>query len=154
MYAKIENNVAVKWPYTKDDLRQDNPRTSFSSTIPDELLSDYGVVDVFIVNQPQIDYTKNITQKPPVFNAEENRWETSWEVTNASEEEIQRRSEQQSERVRAERNSLLSQCDWTQMDDSPLSNVQKAAWATYRQALRDVTTQSGFPWTITWPDAP
>ena len=151
MYAKIENNVAVKWPYTKEDLRKDNPQTSFPSTIPDALLSDYGVVDVFIVNQPQIDYTKNITQKPPVFNTEENRWETSWEVTDASEEEIQRRIEQQSDRVRAERNSLLSQCDWTQVDDAP---VNKTVWATYRQALRDVTAQTGFPWTITWPDAP
>lgn len=151
MYAKIENNVAVKWPYTKDDLRKDNPQTSFPSTIPDALLSDYGVVDVFIANQPQIDYTKNITQKPPVFNTEENRWENSWEVTDASEEEIQRRTEQQSDRVRAERNSLLSQCDWTQVDDAP---VNKTVWATYRQALRDVTAQTGFPWTITWPDAP
>lgn len=151
MYAKIENNVAVKWPYTKDDLRKDNPQTSFPSTIPDELLSDYGVVDVFIVNQPQIDYTKNITQKPPIFNAEENQWETSWEVTNASEEEVQRRTEQQSDRVRAERNGLLSQCDWTQVEDAP---VDKTVWATYRQALRDVTAQTGFPWTVTWPDAP
>jgi hypothetical protein len=154
MYAKIENNVAVKWPYTKDDLRQDNPRTSFSSTISDETLSDYGVVDVFIFDRPQIDYTKNITQKPPLFNTEESRWETTWEVTDASEAEIQRRIEQQSERVRTERGNLLFACDWTQVDDSPLTNLQKAAWATYRQALRDISTQAGFPWTVDWPVAP
>jgi hypothetical protein len=154
MYAKIENNVAVKWPYTKDDLRKDNSRTSFTSSISDETMSDYGVVDVFIVNQPQIDYTKNITQSPPVFNTDENRWETTWEVTDASEDEIQRRTEQQAERVRSERNSLLSKGDWTQVDDSPLSNVQKAAWATYRQSLRDISAQAGFPWTIDWPVAP
>jgi hypothetical protein len=150
MYAKIENNVAVKWPYTKDDLRQDNPRTSFSSTISDETLSDYGVVDVFIVNQPQIDYTKNITQKPPVFNAEENRWETSWEVTDASEEEIQRRTGQEAERVRAERNNLLSQTDWRYRRDQTTT----PEWDSYCQALRDVPSQAGFPWTIEWPVAP
>ena len=53
--------------------------------------------------------------------------------------------------VRAERNTKLSETDWTQVADAP---VDKAVWATYRQALRDVTTQTGFPWTITWPDAP
>ena len=34
------------------------------------------------------------------------------------------------------------------------SSADKAAWATYRQALRDITAQSGFPWTVTYPDAP
>ncbi len=151
MYAKIENNVAIKWPYTKDDLRKDNPRTSFPSTVPDDLLSDYGVVDVFIVNQPQIDHTKNITQKPPLFNTDKNRWETTWEVTDASEEEVQWRTHHQSERVRAERNGLLTASDWTQVADAP---VDKAAWATYRQALRDISGQEGFPWAIIWPTQP
>lgn len=53
--------------------------------------------------------------------------------------------------VRKERNKLLSESDWTQVEDAP---VDKALWATYRQALRDITAQSDFPWTITWPDAP
>ena len=53
--------------------------------------------------------------------------------------------------VRAERNDLLSASDWTQVADAP---VDQAAWATYRQALRDITTQTGFPWTVTWPVAP
>jgi len=53
--------------------------------------------------------------------------------------------------VRQSRSDRLADCDWTQVADSP---VDKAVWATYRQALRDITTQDGFPWTITWPDAP
>ena len=53
--------------------------------------------------------------------------------------------------VRAERNTKLAATDWTQISDS---TADKTAWATYRQALRDVTAQAGFPWTITWPDAP
>lgn len=51
--------------------------------------------------------------------------------------------------VRAERNDKLKDCDWTQISDS---TANKAAWATYRQALRDVTSQPGFPWAITWPN--
>jgi hypothetical protein len=53
--------------------------------------------------------------------------------------------------VRKERNALLSSTDWTQVADAP---VDQAAWATYRQALRDVTTQQGFPWTVDWPEQP
>ena len=58
---------------------------------------------------------------------------------------------EQAASVRASRNQLLKDCDWTQIADS---TADKAAWATYRQALRDITAQAGFPWTMTWPDAP
>jgi hypothetical protein len=53
--------------------------------------------------------------------------------------------------IRAERDSLLTASDWTQVIDAP---VDQAAWATYRQALRDIPQQAGFPWTITWPVKP
>ena len=59
--------------------------------------------------------------------------------------------EEKAGQVRAERNDKLTASDWTQVADAP---VDKAAWATYRQALRDISTQSGFPWEVTWPDAP
>jgi hypothetical protein len=52
------------------------------------------------------------------------------------------------------RNQLLTQCDWTQAMDSPLTAEQKAAWATYRQALRDITKQEGFPENVQWPSTP
>jgi hypothetical protein len=58
---------------------------------------------------------------------------------------------EQAASVRASRTQLLKDCDWTQIADS---TADKTAWATYRQALRDITGQAGFPWTITWPDAP
>jgi hypothetical protein len=53
--------------------------------------------------------------------------------------------------IRQERSTKLKDCDWTQLADSP---VNKETWATYRQSLRDVPSQSGFPWTITWPTQP
>lgn len=58
---------------------------------------------------------------------------------------------EQAASVRRTRNDKLKDCDWTQIADS---TADKAAWATHRQALRDITAQAGFPWTITWPDAP
>jgi hypothetical protein len=54
--------------------------------------------------------------------------------------------------ARTKRDRLLSQSDWTQMPDVTVEN--KGAWATYRQALRDVPEQVGFPFEIDWPDIP
>jgi hypothetical protein len=55
------------------------------------------------------------------------------------------------EAARIKRNGLLAASDWTQLADAP---VDQAAWAEYRQALRDVPSQAGFPATIDWPVAP
>ena len=53
--------------------------------------------------------------------------------------------------VRLNRDRMLSESDWTQVADAP---VDQAAWATYRQALRDVPDQEGFPSEIAWPVKP
>lgn len=57
-------------------------------------------------------------------------------------------------KARYERGQLLQDSDWTQIPNSPLTTAQQTAWATYRQALRDIPAQSGYPVNITWPIAP
>ena len=54
--------------------------------------------------------------------------------------------------LRAQRDALLSACDWTQARDVPDSVA--TAWQPYRKALRDLTKQAGFPDAIIWPIAP
>lgn len=74
---------------------------------------------------------------------------------NKTEQEIadeqQAQFDRQSSEVRDDRNRRLAACDWTQLSDAPVDNL---AWATYRQALRDVPSQSGFPWNVVWPIEP
>ena len=53
--------------------------------------------------------------------------------------------------IRTERDAKLTESDWTQVLDAP---VDQAAWATYRQVLRDIPAQAGFPNTVTWPAKP
>jgi hypothetical protein len=60
-------------------------------------------------------------------------------------------SEELAAQARLRRNDMLTVSDWTQMPDAP---VDRQAWAAYRQALRDVTGQDGFPLNIIWPTAP
>jgi hypothetical protein len=89
-------------------------------------------------------YTKHILG--PVF--------TDTEESSATEQEAAYKSAKDAEQaksVRTSRGEKLKDSDWTQVADAP---VDQAAWATYRQALRDVTGQEGFPWTITWPTQP
>ena len=62
-----------------------------------------------------------------------------------------RKDAEQAANVRNSRTEKLKDSDWTQIADS---TADKAVWATYRQALRDITDQAGFPWTITWPETP
>jgi hypothetical protein len=56
------------------------------------------------------------------------------------------------EDVRAIRDLALKETDWTQLPDIPQTTKDK--WAAYRQALRDVTTQAGFPVAVVWPVKP
>ena len=58
------------------------------------------------------------------------------------------------EEARTERNKLLEESDWTQVLDAPIDAETREAYRVYRQALRDIPEQEGFPGTITWPELP
>ena len=83
----------------------------------------------------QVPYT---TEEQAEYDLKKAAWDAGADTRKAAE-------------VRSERNAKLVSTDWTQIADA---TVDKAAWATYRQALRNIPTQSGFPNTIIWPDAP
>ena len=95
-------------------------------------------------------YTKHILG--PVFTDREATEDQPAKTAAEQEAEYKAMKDaEQAKSVRTSRGEKLKDCDWTQVADAP---VDQAAWATYRQALRDVTGQEGFPWTITWPTQP
>lgn len=154
MHALIQNGVVRRYPYGLIDLQRDNPNVSFARD-DDATLEEYGVFRVFNATQPEFDARKKtIEEGTPEFDPAAQRWTQVWVVKDLPAEEVQRIEDDKARNVRAERNAKLSACDWTQLSDAPLSADQKQAWGAYRQALRDVTGQSGFPWAVTWPDAP
>lgn len=145
-YALLNSTGSlVEYPVYQGDIQLRFPNTSFPLPfVPPE---NYVLVEPTI--RPQIDYTKNVIETTP-----ENKggtWKQCWVVTDASPEEIAQRTEAQSQLVRGDRNKRLADCDWTQLPDAP---VDHAAWATYRQELRDVSSQAGFPWNVVWPVKP
>lgn len=148
MYIKLNNGQIETYPYTIGQLRKDNPNTSFPKTISENVLATFDVYPVEDTPRPYSDHTQNITEGAPV---NQNGWKRTWVVSNATNSEVQERVNSQATNVRSERNQKLAESDWTQVADAP---VDKTAWATYRQALRDISKQSGFPWSVTWPTQP
>lgn len=72
-------------------------------------------------------------------------------------EELYNSEEQRWIRLRAKRNELIAETDYLMMDDYPITDECRAAFEAYRQALRDITSQDGAPWTddtIPWPTKP
>lgn len=75
-----------------------------------------------------------------VFNYNTEQWEISIEDLKIE--------------ITLKRNQLLLDSDWTQLPNNPLTPEQQTAWATYRQQLRDITSQPGYPTNVVWPVQP
>ncbi|MFH1914427.1 MAG: tail fiber assembly protein [Pseudomonadota bacterium] len=98
----------------------------------------------------------------PVFREPFTTYETQWirdglvyreQVVTAVVDEVARDAAMAAD-IRAQRDRLLAECDWTQLADAPLSEDERDAWTAYRQELRDVPQQAGFPDAVGWPVEP
>ena len=152
MHALIENDVVKQYPYGIEQLKRANPNVSFPKNVSDTLLSSFGMQRVFFSTQPSLTDTQVLEEGSPVFSTEDQRWTQVWTVRDMTPEEVSSREEGQASSVRGQRDSLLVQSDWTQGKDIP-DNVS-STWAVYRQALRDIPGQTGFPWVVEWPTQP
>jgi uncharacterized phage-associated protein len=126
-----------------------NGGPSWDITTP-EVLEAVGADVVF--EGPQAQPTRyQFAFRDGVTQDDEGRWFTKYSVSDMDQEAKDALDTTQSEAIRKQRNDKLKDSDWTQVADAP---VDKTVWATYRQQLRDITAQEGFPWAVTWPDAP
>jgi len=142
MYVKIVNNSVSKFPYNISDLKKENPNISFPNPITEDALSAFDVYPVTPTATPDFDNKTHRVKQSVEFI--DGTWTQTWQLQELPEE-------QASANIRAERNRCLINSDWTQLPDSP---VDSALWLTYRQSLRDITQQTGFPWNINWPIKP
>ena len=81
-------------------------------------------------------------------------WFTKYSVADLDADGILAKDANQATAIREERDKKLAECDWRVIKALENNISQNFPWAVYRQALRDVPTQAGFPWTVTWPDTP
>lgn len=107
----------------------------------------------------EIGYNEAVPLQRKPFTAYETEWQKGEdliyrEVVISTVVDEVAKNKFQSKEVRAERNARLLACDWTQMQDTPLDADVLVLWRNYRQALRDVPKQAGFPHNVVWPEAP
>ena len=148
MQVRIRETGAVMYESEFRAYTKDNGGPSWETTTT-EILDNLGADVVF--EGPQANPTRYQFSFADGVELINGKWFTKWSLKNMDAEAIAAKDAEQAASMRKQRDEKLAECDWTQVDDAP---VNKAAWATYRQALRDITTQEGFPWTITWPSKP
>ena len=152
---------------TDDQFRADNPNTSFPQVLTPDIIDSFGYDPVLEGPQATTIPPYQYSRRDGVVKVK-GQWFTKYVagptftdytdpdgVVHTAAEQYEAycfaKDAEQGKAVRADRNKRLADSDWTQLPDAP---VDKAVWATYRADLRDVTSQAGFPWKITWPEAP
>ncbi len=151
MYLKVSGST-ITYPYSVYDLKAENPNISFPTTISDSLLETFGMYNVQLKNSGyDNDDTKDVVEITPTLSG--SVYVQTYQVTDADSETIEKGKEIKWSEVRDSRNQLLSESDWTQFQDSPITGSSLNDWQTYRQSLRDITSQSD-PYNITWPTKP
>lgn len=141
MHVKLTNGTPAI--YTLGQLRRDNPQTSFPKLIPDELLASYDVYPCTRLDRPTYDHLTEQCFDTGFEQDAEGNWVQGYSVEPVEQEVAERN-------VRFRRDSLLQETDWMALSD----NTMTPAWGSYRQALRDITSEEGFPYNVIWPTKP
>lgn len=151
MYIKLENNVPTESSIDQWELFKRFPNVSFVIPITPQDLApfSYGVVRPTPTLTP--DKYEICVEDTPQKDETTDYWNQTWKIIPMSQLEKDEVNAKKSEEARLERNKKLLESDWTQLPDSI---ADKLAWVTYRQALRDITAQTEFPWNISWPVKP
>lgn len=136
--------IDTRFGLTFSDVQRAFPNTSF--VVGEDITDFAGVTPYAPVDPPAYDsITQGVREIAPQDGLQR------WEITTLTPEEAQQNLDAAWANVRSERDAKLSACDWTQLPDVPITD--REAWVTYRQALRDVTSQPD-PRAIVWPIPP
>jgi hypothetical protein len=150
VYVKTSNSEVVEYPYSIEQFRVDNPTISFPAEISNDTLAAYGVYPVSYAPAPAYDPATQrlvVASQPSLVSGS---WVLTKSIENKTAEQIANDTATEGEKVRSTRNRRLADTDWCALSDVTMSSEMSA----YRQALRDLPAQEGFPYTVTWPSKP
>lgn len=151
-YVQANGDTFVRHIHDVEPTRWDEDNFCRVAKLTPEQIEHFGVHQLKLVTPSYYDPATQTREHGPALLID-GVWTQSYIVSELDPEAAAEKTEAQWNVVRAERNALIASTDWTQLPDSPLSNVQAAAWAEYRQALRDITDQAD-PFNIVWPAQP
>jgi hypothetical protein len=146
MQIRIRETGAVMY---EGEFRTMFPNTSMPQQLTEATINELGGDVVF--EGPQAQPTRYQIAFADGVEQIEGKWYTKHSVADMDTDAIAAKDAEQAKSVRQQRTEKLKDTDWTQLADS---TADKTAWAAYRQALRDITAQAGFPWTVDWPAQP
>ena len=143
-------NRATGAVITDSEFRSEFPNTSFPQPLTPDVIDDFGFDPVLEGPQPTLIPPYQYAQRDGVIEVD-GQWFTHYIAVTPDDDQKAAMDATQAAAVRTDRNTRLAACDWTQLPDAP---VDRDVWATYRQELRDVSSQTGFPWNVVWPSEP
>lgn len=141
-------------PILYSNFKAINPNTQFSDKANSLELQPFGYgVFEWAFKPIDLPYNKSVDEKGLTKN-ENGVWKPTFIIRDATEQELNEKKLMLSDIIKEERVRRLIRTDFFDRTDSPLSEIKKEEYRIYRQALRDITTQSGFPFNTQWPDLP
>lgn len=159
MYAKIENEQIAQYPYTLEDFAIEYPNVSLPVILTDADLLPFGIVRVVSTAADVTDaLTQNAVENDPVYVETRNRWEQTWSVVPASEEEIAEREANAKTYNASRAKAALVESDWCENASvrNPIFTphlTNGAEFDAYRVALRAIAVNP--PTVVTeWPQRP
>ena len=152
MYVHAPNGIAAAWFANSADLIAAFPQYSISISPSPEDLAQYEIYPVEQVEVPMAGAAQRVVRELPEFV--NGVWRDRLVVEDFTASEIAEFTPARAASLKLERSRQLFETDWTQALDAPLSEEERAAWRVFRQGLRDLTSQPGFPWDIVWPTPP
>jgi hypothetical protein len=153
MYIKIENGQTVGYPLVQGNMEYLFPEFNFNQIVTPDMIAPLGYAIYEFSTQPARPRYKKIQEGSPTLNSN-GIWYQTWLVVDKTAEESAAEDAEQASLMRRDRDHRLMQTDWTQLPDAQITSERRQLFAEYRQQLRDVTAQPGFPWDINWPVKP
>lgn len=138
------------------NFKELNKEITFSNVMIDsELLPfGYGPFD-YNSEAPIIEYFKT-AEYVGLTKHSDNIWRKTWEIRDATQDEINQRTDEKAMDIRSRRNKALRITDFTHATDSTklISEEKRKEFTEYRQKLRDLPLQDGFPFNVIIPEMP
>jgi len=152
LLIQLENGLPVNNPIKDSNFRMLFPNTSYPKVLTPEIVEGTGYGVYKQSEKPSAEKYKNVVEQTPVQDSD-GYWVQTWSLVDMDTQEKADADAVQASIIRAARELKLQSSDWTQVSDAP---VDASAWATYRQALRDITDHANFPYLedADWPTKP
>lgn len=151
-FIKIDNGTPIGNPISENELRKRFSHISFPKKISQDNITQLDYFILYESEKPTHSIFEKVVQGK--YQLIDEKWYTSWIIQPMEENEIIAVTESRKNDVRRRRDAMLQQTDWIVTKSNELGDEIPLDWKIYRQSLRDISLQEGFPFEVIWPTKP